>query len=122
MLLALPSECDFQQVGIQPDRGDLLQRFYAAVQRQLHRTAIGHGAADRYIHQQGNLPGRVTEQSIRNLRTTRAQSQVTDICGATTRAGSLTSPLRDRFGIVQRLEFYNVKDLTECEGGLLYCR
>ena len=41
MLLALPSECDFQQVGIQPDRGDLLQRFYAAVQRQLHRTAIG---------------------------------------------------------------------------------
>ena len=83
MLLALPSECDFQQVGIQPDRGDLLQRFYAAVQRQLHRTAIGHGAADRYIYQQGNLPGRVADQSIRNLRTTRAQSQVTDICGAT---------------------------------------
>ncbi len=34
------------------------------------------------------------------------------LIGATTRAGSLTSPLRDRFGIVQRLEFYNVKDLT----------
>lgn len=34
------------------------------------------------------------------------------LVGATTRAGSLTSPLRDRFGIVQRLEFYNVKDLT----------
>ena len=32
--------------------------------------------------------------------------------GATTRAGSLTSPLRDRFGIVQRLEFYNLEDLT----------
>ena len=32
--------------------------------------------------------------------------------GATTRAGSLTSPLRDRFGIVQRLEFYNVADLS----------
>lgn len=31
--------------------------------------------------------------------------------GATTRAGSLTSPLRDRFGIVQRLEFYQVADL-----------
>ena len=31
---------------------------------------------------------------------------------ATTRAGLLTSPLRDRFGIVQRLEFYNVADLT----------
>jgi Holliday junction DNA helicase RuvB len=34
------------------------------------------------------------------------------LVGATTRAGLLTSPLRDRFGIVQRLEFYNVKDLT----------
>jgi len=34
------------------------------------------------------------------------------LVGATTRAGSLTSPLRDRFGIVQRLEFYNVTDLT----------
>ena len=31
---------------------------------------------------------------------------------ATTRAGLLTSPLRDRFGIVQRLDFYNVADLT----------
>lgn len=35
------------------------------------------------------------------------------LVGATTRAGSLTSPLRDRFGIVQRLEFYNVDDLTD---------
>ncbi len=35
------------------------------------------------------------------------------LIGATTRAGSLTSPLRDRFGIVQRLEFYKTKDLTE---------
>lgn len=34
------------------------------------------------------------------------------LIGATTRAGLLTSPLRDRFGIVQRLEFYNVADLT----------
>ncbi|MFK3619281.1 Holliday junction branch migration DNA helicase RuvB [Pasteurella multocida] len=34
------------------------------------------------------------------------------LIGATTRAGSLTSPLRDRFGIVQRLEFYAVEDLT----------
>ena len=33
------------------------------------------------------------------------------LIGATTRAGSLTSPLRDRFGIVQRLEFYNTDDL-----------
>ncbi len=35
------------------------------------------------------------------------------LVGATTRAGLLTSPLRDRFGIVQRLEFYNVHDLTQ---------
>ena len=34
------------------------------------------------------------------------------LIGATTRAGALTSPLRDRFGIVQRLEFYNVEDLS----------
>ena len=33
------------------------------------------------------------------------------LVGATTRAGLLTSPLRDRFGIVQRLEFYEVGDL-----------
>jgi Holliday junction DNA helicase RuvB len=33
------------------------------------------------------------------------------LVGATTRAGLLTSPLRDRFGIVQRLEFYEVEDL-----------
>ncbi len=34
------------------------------------------------------------------------------LIGATTRAGLLTSPLRDRFGIVQRLEFYSIADLT----------
>ena len=34
------------------------------------------------------------------------------LVGATTRAGMLTSPLRDRFGIVQRLEFYSTKDLA----------
>lgn len=34
------------------------------------------------------------------------------LIGATTRAGLLTSPLRDRFGIVQRLEFYSVESLT----------
>lgn len=35
------------------------------------------------------------------------------LVGATTRAGLLTSPLRDRFGIVQRLEFYNTDDLAQ---------
>ena len=34
------------------------------------------------------------------------------LVGATTRAGLLTSPLRDRFGIIQRLEFYSVEELT----------
>lgn len=34
------------------------------------------------------------------------------LVGATTRAGLLTSPLRDRFGIVQRLEFYSVEELA----------
>ncbi|WP_394190621.1 Holliday junction branch migration DNA helicase RuvB [Pseudoalteromonas atlantica] len=38
------------------------------------------------------------------------------LIGATTRAGSLTSPLRDRFGIVQRLEFYSVADLSTIVG------
>ena len=34
------------------------------------------------------------------------------LIGATTRAGSLTTPLRDRFGIVERLELYDIKDLA----------
>jgi len=38
------------------------------------------------------------------------------LVGATTRAGLLTSPLRDRFGIIQRLEFYSVGELTEIVG------
>jgi len=35
------------------------------------------------------------------------------LVGATTRAGLLTSPLRDRFGIIQRLEFYSVEELSQ---------
>ena len=42
------------------------------------------------------------------------------LIGATTRAGSLTSPLRDRFGIVQRLEFYSVADLSTIVGRSAY--
>ncbi|MCK9563932.1 MAG: Holliday junction branch migration DNA helicase RuvB [Bacteroidales bacterium] len=38
------------------------------------------------------------------------------LVGATTRAGLLTSPLRDRFGIVQRLEFYSVDELASIVG------
>ena len=35
------------------------------------------------------------------------------LIGATTRAGMLTNPLRDRFGIVSRLEFYSHEELTK---------
>ena len=35
------------------------------------------------------------------------------LVGATTRAGDLTSPLRDRFGIISKLQFYSVEELTE---------
>ncbi len=38
------------------------------------------------------------------------------LVGATTRAGMLTNPLRDRFGIVQRLEFYGIEDLATIVG------
>lgn len=48
-----------------------------------------------------------------NARTIKIDLQPFTLIGATTRAGMLTSPLRDRFGIIQRLEFYNDKDLTE---------
>lgn len=38
------------------------------------------------------------------------------LVGATTRAGMLTNPLRDRFGIISRLEFYSIEELTEVIG------
>ncbi|TOQ82973.1 Holliday junction branch migration DNA helicase RuvB [Vibrio parahaemolyticus] len=43
------------------------------------------------------------------------------LIGATTRAGSLTSPLRDRFGITQRLEYYKVHDLQNIVQRSAYC-
>ena len=43
------------------------------------------------------------------------------LIGATTRAGSLTSPLRDRFGIVQRLEYYDVADLKDIVQRSAHC-
>jgi Holliday junction DNA helicase RuvB len=45
------------------------------------------------------------------------------LVGATTRAGMLTNPLRDRFGIISRLEFYSVEELTRIvtrSAGLLH--
>src|SRR5690606_35366192 len=44
-------------------------------------------------------------------RSVKIELQPFTLVGATTRAGMLTNPLRDRFGIVSRLEFYNTTDL-----------
>ncbi|PZX19658.1 Holliday junction DNA helicase subunit RuvB [Palleronia aestuarii] len=46
-------------------------------------------------------------------RTVRIELQPFTLVGATTRLGLLTTPLRDRFGIPVRLDFYNVDELTE---------
>src|SRR5690606_18349521 len=45
-------------------------------------------------------------------RSVKIDLQPFTLVGATPRAGMLTTPLRDRFGIVSRLEFYNADDLT----------
>src|SRR6476469_8885060 len=45
-------------------------------------------------------------------RSIKLELQPFTLIGATTRAGMLTNPLRDRFGIVARLEFYNTDELT----------
>ncbi len=45
-------------------------------------------------------------------RSVKLDLQPFTLVGATTRAGMLTNPLRDRFGIVARLEFYNAEELT----------
>lgn len=47
-----------------------------------------------------------------SARTIKLDLPAFTLIGATTRAGLLTSPLRDRFGIVQRLDFYSVEDLV----------
>ncbi|HLB56703.1 MAG TPA: Holliday junction branch migration DNA helicase RuvB [Coxiellaceae bacterium] len=46
-------------------------------------------------------------------RSMKVDLQPFTLVGATTRAGLLTSPLRDRFGIVQRLEFYKIEELKQ---------
>jgi Holliday junction DNA helicase RuvB len=46
-------------------------------------------------------------------RSVKLDLQPFTLVGATTRAGMLTNPLRDRFGIVARLEFYTVAELTK---------
>lgn len=48
-----------------------------------------------------------------NARTLKINLPRFTLIGATTRTGLLTSPLRDRFGVICRLEFYNVEELRE---------
>src|SRR5476649_447211 len=48
-----------------------------------------------------------------SARSVKLDLQPFTLVGATTRAGMLTNPLRDRFGIVARLEFYNTEELTK---------
>src|SRR4051812_46851003 len=48
-----------------------------------------------------------------SARSVKVPLQRFTLIGATTRAGLLTSPLRSRFGIVHRLEFYEVSDMNE---------
>lgn len=47
-----------------------------------------------------------------SVRSIRLELPPFTLVGATTRAGDLTAPLRDRFGIVSQLEFYTIADLT----------
>lgn len=59
-----------------------------------------------------------------SARSVKLDLQPFTLVGATTRAGMLTNPLRDRFGIVARLEFYTVDELTlivKRSAKLLYC-
>ncbi len=48
-----------------------------------------------------------------SARSIRVDLEKFTLVGATTRAGQLTSPLRDRFGIIQRLELYNTEQLSD---------
>ncbi|UCG77304.1 MAG: Holliday junction branch migration DNA helicase RuvB [Nitrospirota bacterium] len=48
-----------------------------------------------------------------NARTLKLNLPIFTLVGATTRTGLLTSPLRDRFGIINRLDYYNTTDLKE---------
>ena len=48
-----------------------------------------------------------------SARTRSIPLQPFTLVGATTRVGALTSPLRDRFGLIQRLQFYEIDELTQ---------
>ncbi len=78
---------------------DEVHRLPRAVEELLY-PAMEDGAIDIVV---GQGPG---------ARTLRLDLAPFTLVGATTRAGLLTTPLRDRFGIVQRLEFYQPEQLS----------
>ena len=55
----------------------------------------------------------MTTGKSQSVKTLRVPVPKFTLVGATTKAGSLTGPLRDRFGIIHRLEFYNIEELTQ---------
>lgn len=55
----------------------------------------------------------LTTGKSQSVKTMRIPLPKFTLIGATTKAGSLSGPLRDRFGIIHRLEFYNVEELTQ---------
>lgn len=55
----------------------------------------------------------ITVGKGQSARTRSIPLQAFTLVGATTRVGALTSPLRDRFGLVQRLRFYEIEELTQ---------
>ncbi|MEM9004206.1 MAG: Holliday junction branch migration DNA helicase RuvB [Cyanobacteria bacterium P01_F01_bin.86] len=55
----------------------------------------------------------ITVGKGQSARTRSIALQPFTLVGATTRVGALTSPLRDRFGLIQRLRFYEVDELTQ---------
>lgn len=55
----------------------------------------------------------ITVGKGQSARTRSIPLQPFTLVGATTRVGALTSPLRDRFGLIQRLRFYEVDELTQ---------
>jgi len=54
----------------------------------------------------------MTTGKSQTVKTLRVPVPKFTLIGATTKAGALSGPLRDRFGIIHRLEFYNIEELT----------
>lgn len=55
----------------------------------------------------------MTTGKAQSVKTLRVPVPKFTLIGATTKAGALSGPLRDRFGIIHRLEFYNLEELTQ---------